>query len=69
MNIPRCDYLKEMMSVLFECALAISMARSLASEPLFTKKITWRKKIHVFMRHRLFNSFEIVKQCIPASDY
>lgn len=69
MNIPRRDYLKEMMSVLFECALAMSMARSLASEPLFTKKMTWRKKVHVVMRHRLFNSFEIVKERIPASDY
>lgn len=43
LNIPGRDYLKEIMSVLFECALAISMARSLASEPLFTKKITWRE--------------------------
>ena len=58
-----------MMSVLSECALAISMARSLASEPLFTKKTTWRKKVHMVMRHRLLNSFEIVKECIPASDY
>lgn len=43
-TIPRCDYLKEMMSMLVECALAISMARSLASEPLFVKKMTWREK-------------------------
>ena len=40
LNVPRCGYLKEMISVLFECALAISMARSLASEPLFNRKMT-----------------------------
>lgn len=40
---PRCGHLKEMMSVFLECALAISMARSLASEPLFVKKMTWRE--------------------------
>lgn len=43
LTIPGCDYLNEIMSVLFECVLAISMARSFASEPLFTKKMTWRE--------------------------
>lgn len=42
-SIPRCGHLKEMMSMFLECALAIIMARSLASEPLFVKKMTWRE--------------------------
>lgn len=47
------------MSVLFVCALAISMARSLASEPLFTKKMTWSKKGDMWSWDT--NSFEMAE--------